>query len=109
MSEEAQRILIALASLATMFIAFLVAVFVFRDSDEAAETIVAVLGPIGTLAGLIVGERVGSAGRGKAETRADDAQKRAEAAEQRFAVASAAEPTLITKARRLRPDLFPEQ
>jgi hypothetical protein len=84
-----------------MLVAFLVAVFTFRHSAKAAETIVAVLGPVGTLAGLVVGERVGSAGRERAETRAEDARKRADVAEQRFATVSAAEPTILENARKL--------
>jgi len=109
MSAETQRFVLALASLVTMLVAFLVAVLVFRHSPKAGETIVAVLGPVGTLAGLVVGERVGSAGRERAETRADNAQQRADVAEEKLTVATAAEPDVLEKARRLRPDLFTPQ
>ena len=36
------------------------------------------------------------------------AQQRADVAEQKLAVASAAEPSILEKARKIRPDLFPE-
>jgi hypothetical protein len=71
---------VAVIGMAVILVAFLVAVFVFRNVNKPAGVIVAVLGPIGTavgtLAGFVAGAKVGSEGRDKAEDRADEAQRK---------------------------------
>lgn len=71
---------------------------------KVSSDIVAVVGlftsVLGTLVGAFFGLQIGSAGKEKAEDRADTAQKKADALQ------SAATPEMITKAMDFYPDLF---
>jgi hypothetical protein len=95
---------VAVIGMAVVLVAFLVAVFVFRNAHKPAVVIVAILGPIttavGTLAGFVAGAKVGSEGRDKAEDRADEAQRKYNA------VVETNSPSIVDQARSKYPDLF---
>ncbi len=71
---------------------------------KASSDIVAVVGlftsVLGTLVGAFFGLQIGSAGTAKAEDRADNAQKKADA------LSAAANKDTIDEAKKLYPDLF---
>ncbi|MBN2026120.1 MAG: hypothetical protein JW854_05115 [Actinobacteria bacterium] len=58
-----------------LLIVFIVAVLVFRNSTNPAETIVAVLGAVTGVLGTLIGYVAGQSGKEKAEKSASDAQK----------------------------------
>jgi hypothetical protein len=83
--------------------AALVCALLFAGWKGAAD-VTAVVGlftsVLGTLVGAFFGLQIGSAGKAKAEERADNAQKKADA------LGAAADETTIGKAKLLYPDLF---
>lgn len=83
-----------------LLIAFLVSVFVFRDSPNAAETIVAVLGAVTGVLGTLVGYVAGQTGREKAVERAFRAERRL------AAVLDVCEPGVLERARSAEGELF---
>jgi hypothetical protein len=86
-SDDSERLRLLLTfglvalGIAVVLIAFLVAVFTFKDKDQAGQSIPAILGTVtaavGTLVGLIAGHAAGSAGKESAERRADASERQA--------------------------------
>jgi hypothetical protein len=102
---------IALAGMLIVFGALVLAVLVFKDAENPASTIVAVVGAvtgvIGTLAGYVAGQAAGSSGKDQAEARATEAQQNAVQAERRLgAVAGTAGEDAVEQARKLFPEWF---
>jgi hypothetical protein len=87
MSDDSERLRLLLTfglvalGIAVVLIAFLVAVFTFKDKDQAGQSIPAILGTVtaavGTLVGLIAGHAAGSAGKESAERRAEASERQA--------------------------------
>src|SRR6266498_5074037 len=106
---------IATIGIAAVVFSFLVALFVFADSDQPGQVVVAVLGPVvgvvGTLAGYVAGQTAGAAGKERVEQSRERAEDRATAAQQQLvAVAGAsADPDLVMKAKSQFPEFFPPQ
>jgi TRAP-type C4-dicarboxylate transport system permease large subunit len=86
--------------LAAVLVGFLVSMG-WDTPTEIASVVGLFTSILGTLVGLFFGLQVGSAGKEKAEERADNAQKKAEAL-----LLAAADIGLMDKARSLYPDLF---
>ncbi len=86
--------------IAFLLIVFLVSALLFRNSDKAAENIVAVLGAVTGVLGTMIGYVAGQSGKEKAE-------RRAAAAEQRLtAVAEKGDSNIIAEAKAEHPHLF---
>jgi hypothetical protein len=87
MSDDSERLRLLLTfglvalGIAVVLIAFLVAVFTFKDKDQAGQSIPAIVGTVtaavGTLVGLIAGHAAGAAGKEGAERRADASEQQA--------------------------------
>ena len=73
---------IAVAGILAVLVAFIFAIEKFGHTDNPAEIITAVLGPVtgvvGTLAGYVAGQAAGSAGKERAEERAAETVSRAQ-------------------------------
>ncbi len=83
-----------------LLIVFAISALLFRNSDKAAENIVAVLGAVTGVLGTLIGYVAGQSGKDKAE-------RRAAAAEQRLtAVAEKGDKNIITEAKTAYPHLF---
>jgi cobalamin synthase len=104
---------IAAVGISAVVLSFLAALFVFADSDQPGEIIVAVLGPVvgvvGTLAGYVAGQTAGAAGKERLEQGREKAEDRAVAAQQQLVAVAAAssDPDLVTKAKSQFPEFFP--
>lgn len=92
--------------LVIVLVAFLVALFSFRNSSDAGQIIPAVLGPlvsvVGTLVGYVAGQAAGSAGKEKAEERAAEAQG------QMQAILDVSDQGALTRAKQQHAGVFPD-
>ncbi|MHC4135145.1 MAG: hypothetical protein ACYSXF_08285 [Planctomycetota bacterium] len=89
-----------LVGIGFLLIAFVFAVLVFKDSQNPAENIVAVLGAVTGVLGTLVGFVAGQAGKGRAEQRAIRAEHRL------AAVLDQSGQGMLKQARDANPDMF---
>ena len=94
-------------AITVLLVAFLVAVFVFRDAEKPGEIIVAVLGAITGVLGTLTGYVAGESGKRKAEDKATDAQGQLARAERQLAaVVDSSDKGILEQARKTFPELF---
>jgi cell shape-determining protein MreC len=91
---------IVVIGIAFLLIAFVVSVLVFKNSENPAESIVAVLGAVTGVLGSLVGYVAGQAGKEKAEERASKAER------QLTAVVDKGGQGILEQARGAYPDIF---
>jgi len=89
-----------IAGLSFLLIVFVVSVIAFRNADNPAETVVAVLGAVTGVVGTLVGYVAGQRGRERAELRAHRAER------QMAAVLDSCGPGTLEKVRAANEDLF---
>lgn len=83
-----------------LLVMFFIAVFVFKDATNPAETIVAILGAVTGVLGTLVGYVAGQSGKQKAEERATKAENKL------TAVVGKGEKGILEQAKAEFPDLF---
>jgi len=99
-SQAKFTFLTVLVGIGFLLIVFVVTVVVFKDADNPAETIVAVLGAVTGVLGTLVGYIAGQAGRERAEQRA------LRAGRQMAAVLDTCGPDTLKQVKTSNPDLF---
>lgn len=98
--QEKLTFAVVIIGILFLLIVFLAAAYLFRNSDKAAENIVAVLGAVTGVLGTLIGYVAGQSGK-------DRAEQKAAAAEQRLtAIVDKSDKSVIAAAKSDYPNLF---